>query len=271
MSEIIVKNKLQYFLKWFSKVFILDTYLIILLFSSSKKLLSQDIYRSTLAMCIGLSIVIFLPEFFDKIKSVFVYNITKNNILKVIIALFISCLLVDYTVEFSRYLPVLINSNNSGISVASGQGAFPTLPNGYIQVVSFGLLAAFLEELIFRFIPLTGIFYLKDIFTSIKNPPKYIERIIQGFNYFERKIIDRELNLISVVFILLVSAVFSLSHEPNLLNFHMYFISGILYCIVYRKYGLIPSTLVHGLSNLFIGNIGWYLAKYTYLFVISLV
>lgn len=115
-----------------------------------------------------------------------------------------------------------------GIAVTPGAGQVkvPDLAiiswDTAIIIVSIILLGPLVEEILFRFI---------------------------GLGLVRRAVKPNGAVLFTGVWMIVISAIFALLHSPEPAAFVIYFISGIIYSLIYLKYGLFASILVHAAGN----------------------
>lgn len=210
-------------------------------------LTDSDIQR-TLGTFIFLSlfIVITLPIFIPMIKREFV----RSHSAKVILVPIFLTIIVDYLIELSRYIPIFWGRDF--VRVAEGQ-VINELPQ--FSITSFIFMAFFpavLEEFVYRFLPFGGmkaileVVIAKDYKQSNLENTSYLYRI-SSFIY--DVIFIRKNKLILGILIILTSTLFSLLHIPDITNFYAYFISGVLFCFYYLKYGYLGAIVGHAMSN----------------------
>ncbi|WP_312700914.1 CPBP family intramembrane glutamic endopeptidase [Sedimentibacter sp.] len=146
-------------------------------------------------------------------------------------------------IDTLQFLPTIIGSDI--LEVAKGQLDMSSY--SFWDTLFVGaLLGPFFEELLFRVV----------IFTSISYILGFIDTKLNSQNS------SKVFNLQSIfcwVIIILSNIIFSLYHLPDLSNFHMYFISGIVITLIYIKYGFYSSWISHGLFNLINLNFIYYL------------
>lgn len=133
-----------------------------------------------------------------------------------------------------QVLPYLFGGEIIGI--AKGQLSMESF-NLVEKVLIGSVLGPFTEEVIFRIVFFTTVLYIAG----------YID------NKFNKRFSDKVYNLKSIlcwVLIIINGVLFSLFHEPDISNFHLYFTGGIAYAIVYIKYGFFSAWLSHGIYNL---------------------
>lgn len=116
------------------------------------------------------------------------------------------------------------------VSPGKSQVSFTDFSTGGIDLILVGaaaiLLAPILEELLFRFIGL-GIVY----------------------NLLTRMARERYAKLALIPWVFCVTSLFAILHGPNKISFPAYFVPGMVYSLIYLRYGLFASILTHSSSN----------------------
>lgn len=133
-----------------------------------------------------------------------------------------------------QVLPYLFGGEIIGI--AKGQLRMESF-NLVEKILVGSVLGPFTEEILFRIVFFTSILYIAG----------YID------NKFNKRFSDKVSNLKSIlcwVLIIINGVLFSLFHEPDISNFHLYFIGGIAYSVLYIKYGFFSAWISHGIYNL---------------------
>ncbi len=130
---------------------------------------------------------------------------------------------VEFMLKCQDYLGI-------GFNIGSNQA----LPTGSIYDVLFvtGIIAPFLEEFLFRVM----------LFTTVLILVKFIMRV-RGQQAF-----DCVYNLkhpICICTILFSTIIFSIAHGPDITSFHFYALGGLIYSILYVKYGYLAAVLTH--------------------------
>lgn len=161
----------------------------------------------------------------DKIK------ITRRQLFTIYIP--ISVALIERLV--TNILQILSYMQGKGIiKPAKGQLVFKS-PTILDKILSTSVVAPFLEEFIFRLLFFSVIAYLLNKITKNKN--------------ISQKILDLD-DISCWILIVINSILFSLMHLPDASNFHLYYIGGIVNCIIYLKYGFFSSVIAHSIYNL---------------------
>ena len=136
---------------------------------------------------------------------------------------------------FTNILQILPYLQGKGIiKPAKGQLVFNS-PTILDKILSTSVVAPFLEEFIFRLLFFSVIAYLLNKITKNKN--------------ISQKILDLD-DISCWILIVINSILFSLMHLPDASNFHLYYIGGIVNCIIYLKYGFFSSVIAHSVYNL---------------------
>lgn len=184
----------------------------------------------------GLSIFILIQGMNPKINKCIIDEIKfrSDSIALVIIPILVAALKRVLN-NILQVIPTLFGGNVIG--VAKGQLDISTYTQ-IDKIVVAAIVGPFLEEFIFRIVFFTFIAYIAG----------YIDY------RFGKKLLNRIFNFRSIfcwILIIVNGTIFSLIHLPNMSNFHLYFIGGVVYSIIYIKYGFYASWLCHGFYNYF--------------------
>ena len=184
----------------------------------------------------GLNIFIIIQAINPKLNKCIVDEISfRSESLVVIIIPIIIAAITRVLTNVLQILPVLFGGDVIGIA----KGQMNLSEFSYIERVLVGtIVGPFFEEFLFRVVFFTTIAY------------------ILGFidNKFSYEISKKVFNLKSIlcwILIVLGNILFSLVHLPDISNFHLYFIGGVIDTIIYIKYGFYASWLSHGFYNYF--------------------
>lgn len=134
-----------------------------------------------------------------------------------------------------QVIPILFGGNVIGI--AKGQmdmSKFSPIERIFVGTI----VGPFFEEFLFRVVFFTTIAYISGFIDS-------------KFDYKLSKKIFNLRSIVCWILIIVGNILFSLVHVPDVSNFHLYFIGGLIDTIIYIKYGFYASWLSHGFYNYF--------------------
>ncbi len=195
-----------------------------------------------LMLLIGLSSL--RKDFLNRFAPVKTYGLSY-----IYISICISAVLA-MVMNVIRYVPFWISGEDL-IGVGSKQiTSFEgfSIVGRYILTVIVG---PFNEEFLFRYLSYGGLFLL------IKQLPDH--PWLRWIHNISDHLFVKKTKIYIIFWVLLTSTWFSLVHGPNLLNFFFYFFSGVVYGVLFLKYGLLSSWTAHGSFNLFSNIMGWLL------------
>lgn len=159
----------------------------------------------------------------------------RSESLKTIIIPILAAIGTRLLTDILQILPEAFGE--SAIGIAKGQLDMSTY-NPIERMFVGTILGPYFEELLFRVVFFTSITYLVG----------YIDTKLNS--KFSSKILNLK-NIFCWVLIIIDNILFSLSHKPDVSNFHLYFIGGLIDTIIYVKFGFYSSWLSHGLYNYF--------------------
>lgn len=145
------------------------------------------------------------------------------------LVLMVSGLALNWLLNWLRQVAL-----NQGLTVAKGTSQVsvpvPSVADmdTVLIVVGVILLAPVLEELFFRFIGV-GMVYRLLLTTQVVNK-RYLKPVL-------------------VCWVVFVSMIFAQLHGPDQISFFLYLLAGLVYSMVYLKYGLLACILVHASGN----------------------
>lgn len=184
----------------------------------------------------GLNVFMIIQIINPKLNSCIVEELSfRSESLSVIIVPILIAAITRIFTNFLQVMPVLFGGRVVGI--AKGQMNLSSF-NPIERIFVGTIVGPFFEEFLFRVVFFVTITYILEYFDN-------------KFNY---SISERVFDLRSVICWIIIIAdniLFSLSHIPNIGNFHLYFIGGVVDTIVYIKYGFYASWLSHGFYNYF--------------------
>ncbi|MEG2936521.1 MAG: CPBP family intramembrane glutamic endopeptidase [Clostridium sp.] len=117
------------------------------------------------------------------------------------------------------------------------------------KILAGTLIGPFFEEFLYRVVFFTTIAYIVGFIDTKLNT----------------KISEKVLNLKSIFcwgLIIFNNILFSLSHLPDLSNFHLYFVVGVVITVIYIKFGFYGSWICHGAFN-------YFSFKYLYIWIVN--
>lgn len=203
-----------------------------------------------LKLSFGVESLILLTLFFaflitiPKLRSDFAGYFYLSNKKRLTIGLPILLALgMQVAFNFVRFIPTWMGSEMIG--GGSAQFNTPGVLSEIGERILVSIIVPFNEEFVFRYVPYAALLWLANNAKEYSNVSNKLY-----FNLFVEK------NTKYVwVWILSTSFVFAMIHEPSILNFSFYFIPGIVYAILFLKYGLFSAILAHSSYNLFSGII----------------
>ncbi|WP_404511784.1 lysostaphin resistance A-like protein [Bacillus sp. RC242] len=145
--------------------------------------------------------------------------------------------------NFARFIPTWMG----GEMIGGGSAQFNTseVLSEMGERILVSIIVPFNEEFVYRYVPYAALLWLANDAKEYSNVSNKLY-----FNLFVEK------NTKYVwVWILSTSFVFAIIHEPGVLNFSFYFIPGIVYALLFLRYGLFSAILAHSSYNLFSGII----------------
>ncbi|PFM65468.1 CPBP family intramembrane metalloprotease [Bacillus cereus] len=106
------------------------------------------------------------------------------------------------------------------------------------------LLSPFIEELLLRYITYIVFFWLLD---KLKDKSLVFRRVYDGSEDKKKKFI--------YVWLLVSSYIFALGHGVNIINMWFYFLPGIVYGVLFIRYGFLASWISHSIFNIASKNV----------------
>ncbi|WP_003542013.1 type II CAAX prenyl endopeptidase Rce1 family protein [Desulfotomaculum nigrificans] len=204
-----------------------------------------------------VSFLVFIPGLWKEFKK----QLITANLLKAVLIPLIFIFTVDYISYIIRYIPLIFGYQ--AIEVAAGQH---TRNYGYLSIWSLlfkGIFPAFNEEILFRFLPYNGLLLLVSFLyherNNISEPNTKNIIFVLLYKFFNFLTILSKIIYISLfkekdtfatcLWVLGFSFLFAMAHEPNIINFYLYFIPGVIFSVSFLKYGLLSSMICHAVSN----------------------
>lgn len=248
--EIIKNNKVINFILKISIILLLMCILVLVLVWNKHFKIGIDVIpiTATFSNLIFLAIMLLFvfPKQLPNLINIIKIDFIKIKSLKIILLPIILTLVVDYFIEFSRYLPILIGCEPL-YSVGKNQMIFNLSAYSISRFIFLSLSPGVIEELLFRVIPFGLIypFLLKNIDINAHigvwmNKP--LDFVCNHMHINKRK-------LFLATFTIFVSTIFSIMHGPDIKNFYFYFIPGLVFSLFYQKYGYLACIIAHTSSN----------------------
>lgn len=157
----------------------------------------------------------------------------SESILAIIVPI-LAAILTRFTTDFLQALPMVFGGNYIGV----GKGQLITSSFKFIdRFTTASLVGPFVEEFLYRVIFFTSIAYMVGFIDSKINKKLSV------------KVLDLR-SLLCWVLIIINNILFSWLHLPDISNFHLYFIGGLVNTIIYIKYGFYGAWISHGSYNL---------------------
>lgn len=158
----------------------------------------------------------------------------SDSLVVIIIPILIAAITRGFT-NILQVIPVLFGRDFIGI--AKGQmdmSKFSPIESIFVGTI----VGPFFEEFLFRVVFFTTIAYIAGF-------------IDNKFGYKLSKKIFNLRSMLCWILIIVGNILFSLAHVPDISNFHLYFIGGLIDTIIYIKYGVYASWISHGFYNYF--------------------
>lgn len=182
------------------------------------------------------SFIFFLPVLRKSFFAWFLLD--KKEIHQAICFPILAAILSGFLVNFYRLLPYWLGFDPVGVGSQQVTVLDGVSPLGLALGTS--VLGPFSEEFLFRYLMFSGIILLWADF-----PPKWVSGINEH--------IQKRKKTYWIGWVLLVNVIFALLHGPNLLNFPLYFLPGIVDTLFFLRYGFLAAWISHGVFNLFSG------------------
>nr|DAV39032.1 MAG TPA: intermembrane metalloprotease [Caudoviricetes sp.] len=130
------------------------------------------------------------------------------------------------------------------IAIAKGQVDMSTY-RPIDRVLSGTIIGPGVEEFIFRAVFFTHILFFIGFLDS------------KMYTKLSCKVYDFR-SIFCWMVIIINNILFALIHEPDITNFHLYFLTGVVNAIIYIKYGFYSSWISHGFFNYTSAFINWF-------------
>ncbi|WP_207750893.1 CPBP family intramembrane glutamic endopeptidase [Candidatus Sarcina troglodytae] len=181
----------------------------------------------------------------NKISEDFKYEFVKSPSINVIILPIIVSFISEVITTFSRMIPAFYGYNVIGIG--SNQALVKYNSFTLSLFIFCGLIPAIIEETFFRFF---SYIYLKKFLKFIVENRSLIFIKNISNNIYTKMFINKKFSY-NLIWILIISTIFAMAHGPNIYNFYLYFIPGVIFGVFYFKYGLLSAILAHAFGNYF--------------------
>ncbi|MFJ8235764.1 type II CAAX prenyl endopeptidase Rce1 family protein [Ureibacillus sp. NPDC094379] len=223
--------------------------LVIILLDSKLELGFSDLEMNTFILPFILIFNFFIV--YPNLRKSFYKQFIKVKELHLLIALPILISIIELLLVYI-YILLPIFFNKEPVSIGSNQYVESETLTSLGDFLLTGILGPFTEEVIFRFLLLYLLPY--TLLRFLYNERAFIKRIVsESVFLFGKKIYKNMTKTHSKVFIIiwiiLVSCLFSLVHGPDLWSFPIYFIGGVIPGYLYIKYGFLSAWIVHGSFN----------------------
>ncbi|BAU27108.1 CAAX prenyl protease-like protein [Aneurinibacillus soli] len=202
----------------------------------------------------------FLMSFSNLRKAFMERLITSKDYISVISKPIVIGVITVFILEGTRYLPLIFNGDIIGIG--SGQvkddGHLSRFANWFLTCI----IAPSNEEFITRFLFYDGVCLLllsmiaplpREKVKTFNAAQMVLYKMLNLFNImieiFVQKIFQRSSKLGTCIYVIVASTVFSILHKPDITNFHLYFLGGVVDWFFFLRYGLIASFLSHATFN----------------------
>mgnify|MGYP003774297981 CR=1 FL=1 len=222
------------------KLVIVWGFMFALLFYGDKFLRFGISKTNTGVFSLGIPTLLFallftIPKLRSNFMSYFILSDKKHLIIGLPILLAIG---MQVMFQFVSFIPTWMG----GDMIGPGSGQFVPQPHlsrmGTVILVS--VIAPFLEEVLFRYIPYAALLWGTN---RAKKHSNILSKLY--FNLFIEKN-----NKYVWGWILSTSFVFAMVHGPNVLNFWFYFIPGVVLAWLFLRYGFFSAILAHSVFNL---------------------
>lgn len=184
----------------------------------------------------GLYIFLTIQVISPKFNKCIVNEISfRSDSLVVIVIPILVAVVRRVITNMLQVLPVIFGGEVIG--EAKGQLDMSSY-NPIDKIIVGTIVGPIFEEFLYRIVFFTFIAYVIG----------YID------NRFEKNFLKKLFDFKSIlcwIIIVVNGSLFSLVHLPDISNFHLYFIGGVVYSIIYIKYGFYASWLCHGFYNYF--------------------
>ncbi|WP_338450112.1 CPBP family intramembrane glutamic endopeptidase [Niallia oryzisoli] len=196
-----------------------------------------DIFITPLVMICSLIIV--YPMLRSDFNKWFLLD--KKKLHQAICFPILLSVLMTFLVNLYRFVPYWLG--HEVIGVGSNQ---VTTVEGITDIgleIGSVVFGPFTEEFIFRY----GLFAGVALFISysLRNNILKYERY--------KKLFDQNKKTIIITWLILTNILFALAHGPNVLNFPLYFITGVIDTLLFLRFGFLAAWISHGTFNLFSG------------------
>ncbi|MEC0035205.1 CPBP family intramembrane metalloprotease [Bacillus cereus] len=194
-----------------------------------------------------LALLITLPKLRSNFMNYFLLSDKKHLIIGLPILLAIGMRVVFNFVDY-----ILVWMGGDMIESGSGQFVPPSETLSAMgAVILVCVIGPFLEEVLFRYIPYTTVLWGAN---RAKEHSIILNKLY--FNLF----IEKNTKYVWG-WILFTSFLFAMVHGPNILNFWVYFIPGVVLAWLFLRYGFFSALLAHSIFN-FYSDIGFEMLKY---------
>lgn len=221
------------FIKYFIVAIILGVSFIFMEVLGIIQINAEILYNTVIS---GIYIFFIIQVINPRLNQCIVNEISfRSDSLEVIMIPILVAVIKRLISNFLQVLPVIFGGN--AIGIAKGQVDMSSY-NPIDKIIEGTIIGPLFEEFLFRIVFFTIITYIVG----------YIDNRFQ--KSFLKKLFDFK-SILCWIIIVVNGSLFSLAHLPDISNFHLYFIGGVVYSIIYIKYGFYGSWLCHGFYNYF--------------------
>lgn len=167
------------------------------------------------------------------------FVLNKKNIHLAICIPILVAILMEFVLNILQYIPFWLGHDviKPGTNQVTALKDFTEIG----LLFSVTVISPFSEEFFFRYLLYGG---LSLVIVKMAKENKLIEKI-----YRELFINKNQIWIWS--WIILTNIGFAMAHGPSLLSFPLYFISGIVFSIMFLRLGFLAAWISHGSANLF--------------------
>lgn len=213
---------------------------------------TPSVYMGTFQWLVIFSVVIFLNR--DILKAVvksFKREFVKSSSTNIVAVPVVVAVVKNLVISFTRHIPKLLGGEIIGIG--SNQAVITVNTYTLEFVLFYCISPAVFEEILFRYLPYVGLAFILNLIVKLKNALKMqrmsIEVLLYPVEKFRDDLFKHRKTYAVVIWVVLTATLFSLAHGPNITNFYVYFVGGVIYGCLYIYYGLASSMIAHMMGN----------------------
>ncbi|QEL82475.1 CPBP family intramembrane metalloprotease (plasmid) [Bacillus sp. JAS24-2] len=182
-----------------------------------------------------LAVIFIFPIIRNDFKNRFILH--KNKYLTIGFPILIG-ILIQFIVTSICFIPTVLGQDMIGIGSDQITYTSDLTKTGFLILVS--VIGPFQEEFVFRYLFYAGIFLA---LANFKVKFSLVEKIYNPLFIHKNP-------LYIWGWILVTNLGFALLHGPDVSNFHVYFIPGIIDALLFLRLGFLSAWLAHGAFNL---------------------